>query len=431
MQAQPRERTAPVDTLRAELTRARGATDALFAGVPEASMFDRPVAERHRLAFYVGHLEAFDANLLLAARAGVRAVDPLDRLFAFGIDPVGTGLPQDAPGDWPPLAEIRRYARRTRDRVDAWLSAQPTRPVDDGAWERLHTAIEHRWMHAETLAYLVNRLERSRMVRNVPAVARASAEEKVAIAAGEVTLGLHAGFGWDNERAVHRVHVPAFRIDRRMVTNGQYLRFVEAGGYRDAQCWAGDDWQWIEEHEVRHPASWRAHDGAWTLVSRYDLVPFQSDWPVYLSHAEASAYARWRGARLPTEAEWMRAAYGEGDAPYPWGAAAPDATRGNFDLGRWDPLPVDAHPRGASAAGVEGLLGNGWEWTSTPFGPYAGFRAADYYPGYSADFFDGRHFVLKGGSAHTARPLLRRSFRNWFQPHYPYVFAGFRCVEDA
>ncbi|HMD31903.1 MAG TPA: SUMF1/EgtB/PvdO family nonheme iron enzyme, partial [Candidatus Acidoferrales bacterium] len=114
---------------------------------------------------------------------------------------------------------------------------------------------------------------------------------------------------------------------------------------------------------------------------------------------------------------------------YPWGDTHPDASRGNFGGARWDPESVAAHPEGASAFGVRDLLGNGWEWTSTPFAPFAGFEPFPFYPGYSADFFDGRHFVMKGGSPRTAECLLRRPFRNWFQPRYPYVYATFRCVE--
>jgi formylglycine-generating enzyme required for sulfatase activity len=134
---------------------------------------------------------------------------------------------------------------------------------------------------------------------------------------------------------------------------------------------------------------------------------------------------------LPTEAQWQRAAYGtpEGEErAYPWGSEKPSAKRGNFDFEHWDPISVAAHPEGASAFGVADLLGNGWEWTSTPFGPFAGFEPFPFYRGYSADFFDNKHFVMKGGSPRTAACILRRSFRNWFQPHYPYVYAGFRCV---
>ena len=161
-------------------------------------------------------------------------------------------------------------------------------------------------------------------------------------------------------------------------------------------------------------------------------VPLPLDCPVYVSHDEASAYARWAGKELPSEAEWHRAANGTRsgeERAYPWGTAAPDARHGNFDFQRWDPVAVGSYPEGDSDFGVADLVGNGWEWTRTPFAPFPGFQAFPFYPGYSANFFDGKHFVMKGGSPRTAACMLRRSFRNWFQPHYPYVYAKFRCVE--
>jgi formylglycine-generating enzyme required for sulfatase activity len=163
----------------------------------------------------------------------------------------------------------------------------------------------------------------------------------------------------------------------------------------------------------------------------FELLPLPPAWPVYVSHAEASAYARWRGGRLPTEAEFQRAAFGSrdgGERLHPWGDAEPAADRGVFDFVSWDPEPAGAHPNGASAWGVEDLVGNGWEWTSTTFGPFPGFRAMASYPEYSADFFDGEHFVMKGASPATARELLRPTFRNWFRARYPYVYATFRCA---
>jgi len=165
----------------------------------------------------------------------------------------------------------------------------------------------------------------------------------------------------------------------------------------------------------------------------FEAVPLPLEWPVYASHAEAEAYARWRGKSLPTEAQFHRAAYAtpEGpERPYPWGHEPPDPTRGNFDFKRWDPSPVGSHPRGDSAFGVSDLVGNGWEWTRSLFEPFPGFEAFPFYPGYSANFFDGKHYVMKGGSSRTAACMLRRSFRNWFQGYYPYVYASFRCVED-
>jgi formylglycine-generating enzyme required for sulfatase activity len=162
----------------------------------------------------------------------------------------------------------------------------------------------------------------------------------------------------------------------------------------------------------------------------FDRFELPMAWPVYVSHAEASAFARWRDARLPSEAEFQRAAFGspDGERRHPWGADEPTAEHGVFDFSSWDPEPAGTHPRGASAWGVEDLVGNGWQWTSTTFAPFPGFRSMASYPEYSADFFDGEHFVMKGASPATARELLRPTFRNWFRARYPYVYATFRCV---
>ena len=163
----------------------------------------------------------------------------------------------------------------------------------------------------------------------------------------------------------------------------------------------------------------------------FEDIPLPPDWPVYVSQAEATAYARWRNRRLPTEAEYHRAAFGTPtgvERSYPWGDAPPDPAHGNFDFARFEPVAVGSYPAGASAWGVHDLVGNGWEWTSTVFAPFDGFSPMASYPEYSADFFDGQHFVMKGGSPATAKELLRRSFRNWFRPNYPYVYATFRTV---
>ena len=167
--------------------------------------------------------------------------------------------------------------------------------------------------------------------------------------------------------------------------------------------------------------------------SMFGDIPFQTSWPVYVSHVEAEAYARWVGKSLPTEAQFHRAAFGTQSGVeriYPWGSETPHPRHGNFDFRRWDPSPVDAHPAGDSAFGVADLVGNGWEWTCTPFEPFPGFEPFPFYPGYSANFFDGKHYVMKGGSPRTSSLLLRRSFRNWFQPFYPNIYASFRCVEN-
>ena len=198
--------------------------------------------------------------------------------------------------------------------------------------------------------------------------------------------------------------------------------------------WTDAAWEWKATHHITHPAFWKSVRGEWRYRTMFEEIPLPSNWPVYVSQAEAAAYARWAGGRLPAEAEWHCAAYGTPQGPeraYPWGDELPAPQHGYFDFARWDPAPVNAFPCGRSAFGLEGLAANGWEWTASPFAPFRGFEAHPSYPGYSADFFDGKHYVLKGGSPRTAACMLRRSFRNWFQPHYQYIYAGFRCARGV
>ena len=231
------------------------------------------------------------------------------------------------------------------------------------------------------------------------------------------------------------MHVNAFSIDVHNVTNGQFMEFVQAGGYRDRAVVEarrlGVD-RVGRRRRIRPSGSVRATAGSGAGCSNACRCP--ETWPVYVTWAEANAFARWRGLRLPTEAEYHRAAFGTPDGrerSYPWGETHGHPVPGNFDFMRWDPEPVGAHPEGASAFGVHDLIGNGWEWTSTVFGPFDGFEPLPTYPEYSADFFDGDHFVMKGASPLTARTLVRRGFRNWFRPRYPYVYATFRCAGEA
>lgn len=303
----------------------------------------------------------------------------------------------------------------------------------------LNVAIEHRLMHLETLAYMLHQLPIDRKIPQCnPRILSSDpvAPEMVDVPAGRVSLGLSresGAFGWDNEFEAHSVDVPAFGIDRYMVSNAQFLEFMQAGGYDAREFWSEGDWKWKSAQNIDHPVFWRMSGDTWLYTTMFDEIPLPMDWPVYVSHAEAAAYARWAGKALPSEEQWQRAAYGSANGPgknYPWGDEAPDSKFGNFDFVSWDPAPVNAHRLGRSEFGVEGMLGNGWEWTSSVFGPFAGFEPFPFYRGYSADFFDGKHFVMKGGSARTAACMLRPTFRNWFQAHYQYVYAGFRCVND-
>jgi ergothioneine biosynthesis protein EgtB len=426
------------------LVNARARTDELFGIVREEAMYDRPIAERHRIIFYLGHVETFDWNLLADRAFGLRPFQrTFDHLFAFGIDPVGGGLPTDTPMDWPEIGEVRRYTRRLREELDRAIEEALAHP-DEGhpqLVEMLGVAIEHRLMHAETLSYMLHRLPSGKKVSGPVEVSRKLRKVKANLAEippGRATLGLarveEDEFGWDNELDAHETEVDKFTIETCNVTNADFLKFIQAGGYENRALWSDEAWEWKSVEGVEHPAFWKREGNLWMYRAMFGDVRLPLDWPVYVSHAEATAYAKWLGRKLPTEAQFHRAAYGTPDGRsernYPWGEEAPAEKHGNFDFRSWDPEPVGAHPAGASAFGVHDLVGNGWEWTRTEFGPFAGFRVMPFYPGYSANFFDGKHYVMKGGSPRTAACMLRRSFRNWFQPHYPYVYATFRCVED-
>ncbi len=441
MAANPRAITSR-EILTTRLVEARRNTDALFEIVRTDSLYERPIPERHRIIFYLGHLEAFDWNLFSEHASTLNSFAPgLDKLFAFGIDPVGGGLPSDAPEEWPSVTTVVEYKDRIRRELDASLAriefARNEAPGRPSLETLLHVAIEHRLMHAETLAYMFHRLPFDRKIPQSQShlVGPPPENEMVEIPLGKATLGLRRTelhtFGWDNEFEPSEVEVPAFQIEKYMVTNREFMAFLNAGGYHDSSLWSADDWQWKEAQNVQCPAFWRRDGEEWLYRGMFEEIALPLDWPVYVSHAEASAYARWTGKSLPTEAQWHRTAYGTPDGPernFPWGAETPGKRFGNFDFCRWDPAPVNSFPENRSAWGVVGQLGNGWEWTSSKFEPLEGFEPFSFYPGYSASFFDGKHYVMKGGSARTAAPLLRRSFRNWFQPHYQYVYAGFRCV---
>jgi len=379
--------------LAACLDAARAQTDALFAVLDPEALYQRPVVDRHRLIFYLGHLEAFDWNLVCRGTLEQPSFhETFDKLFAFGIDPEPGGAPADQASDWPAEREVRAYSARTRQAFDNAATRVPE--------QLLHVAIEHRLMHAETLAYLFHNLpyEWKRGPAPAESTAPAPANQMVEIPKGTAVLGKPRGdgFGWDNEFDAHSVSVPRFQIARFKISNGEYLDYVRSG--------------------ARPPHFWRQQDGQWWLRGMFGEIPLPLDWPVYVTHSEASAYARWRGGSLPTEAQFHRAA--EGASP----------VNANFE--RWDPVSVN-FPGGTSRYGVEQLLGNGWEWTSTVFGPFPGFEPFPFYRGYSADFFDGNHFVMKGGSPRTAACMLRPSFRNWFRPDYRYVYAGFRITHTV
>ena len=425
----------------------RARTASLFALLAEDAYYTRPISLRNPVVFYEGHLPGFSVNTLIKKGLGRPGVDArLETIFARGIDPEdeASATPRGGIQAWPTRDEVRAFGAACDRLIETALAGDDVEREGVAVLERaegVFTLLEHEAMHQETLLYMWHRLPsekkrrpadyRPRVEGAVPAAAT------VIVPAGAATLGADramARFGWDNEFDAHRVDVPAFGVDVHDVTNAAYLDFVEAGGYDDARWWSEADWAWRSSQGVSHPTFWERRAGAWFWRGQFDLVPLPPAWPVYVSHAEASAYARWKERRLMTEAEYHRAAFGTPsgqERAHPWGEASPDATRGNFDFSSWDPVAVGSYAAGVSAWGIHDLVGNGWEWTGSLFAPFEGFRAMPSYPEYSAEFFDGQHYVLKGASPATPRELVRASFRNWFRPQYPYVYATFRCAQTV
>ena len=438
--------------------RARARSKAIFDLVRTEDRVSRPIPLRHPIIFYEGHIPVFYVNTILGKGLGRPGIDPaLERLFARGIDPEDeAAAAKRSIAVWPARDVLEEYIRRADRAIEDVLQSddlvRATSPAM-AAGEAVFTALEHEAMHQETLLYILHRLPRGSLapsplsgpfLRGEPGSqgeslgSPASAlSSPVRIPAGPAWLGTDLSrfeFGWDNEFEPHEVEVKAFALDVHDVSHREFLAFLQAGGYEPtAPWWTPGDRDWLSRERIEHPPFWHRRDGRWFYRGFFEDFPLPLSWPVYVTHAEASAYARWKGGRLLSEPEYQRAAFATPDGDhrtFPWGHEPPDRTRGNFDFWRCDPAPVGSWPAGASAWGIEDLVGNGWEWTSTVFAPFPGFEPMASYPEYSADFFDGQHYVMKGASPVTARELLRPGFRNWFRPQYPYVYATFRLAWD-
>jgi gamma-glutamyl hercynylcysteine S-oxide synthase len=396
----------------------RRRTRQIFALLAPEAFDMRPIPLRHPLRFYEGHLSSFNFGMLL--QSGFVRNDPepeLTRLFARGIDPLDTSAADKLTIQrWPERPSVADYIARVDGEMARAFESE-VNPV------YLHTAIEHEEMHQETLMYLIHRVpyEFKRTPPNVQSQrgTASSPASWIKIEGGSIQIGADRGsipFGWDNEFPQMQADVAPFQIASRKVSNGDFLEFVEAGGYENEKLWTEAAWQSIREANLSAPPFWSRRGGEWLYDGLFESMPLPLEWPVYLSHIEALAFARWSGCRLPSEAEW-HCAFEHG--------ATPQAEHDNFDFVAWNPTPVSG-----SDGDLGQLVGNGWEWTSSPFAGFPGFEPFPHYPGYSADFFDGLHFVLKGASPVTPAALVRTSFRNWFQDQYRYAYTAFRCARD-
>lgn len=337
-----------------------------------------------------------------------------------------------------PPPQARAYVATVRDKVFDLLDGvtfTDRRLVADGF--AFGMIVQHEQQHDETMLA-------THQLRSGPAVfdappppePRVRVGGEVLVPAGEFTMGTDTDpWALDNERPAHRVHLPAYVIDAAPVTNGAYAAFIAEGGYRDSRWWSAAGWAHRQESGLTAPLHWHPDGDGWAYRRFGRWAPVRDDEPVvHVSWYEAQAYATWAGKRLPTEAEWEKAARWDPatgrSRRYPWGDGDPTTSHANLGQQHLWPAPVGAYPAGASPLGVHQLIGDVWEWTSTTFRGHPGFTAFPYRE-YSEVFFGDDYRVLRGGSFGTDRAACRGTFRNWDYPIRRQIFSGFRCARDV
>nr|WP_199326159.1 ergothioneine biosynthesis protein EgtB [Nostoc parmelioides] len=404
------------------LEECRTKTLSLFVGMDAATFCCQPHADFSPVGWHLGHIAYIESLWVLEHSADLPCLFPQYRqLFA------ADGLPKKQRVQLPEIAEIVYYLDTVRAKTLEYLEA-----ADIQQQERLwRFLIQHESQHCEIITMVLELLDSQQSIVNgqksiVNGQNLSSVGEMVEIPAGEFELGNDSIDALDNERPAHRVYLDTYWIDRYPVTCGEYEVFMEAGGYQNPEWWSVAGWEWLQTEPVIQPLYWNHFSAA------------TEHHPVYgVSWYEAEAYARFVGKRLPTEAEWEKAASWNDKAScrhtYPWGEDIPTPQKCNCDglrRGLGDTTtPVNAYPAGQSAYGVYDTLGNVWEWTASWFDGYKGFQSYPY-KGYAQVYFDQKHRVLKGGSWATRPWVLRPSFRNWYHPQVRQIFAGFRCARD-
>jgi iron(II)-dependent oxidoreductase len=409
---------------------ARAGTLELAAGITDADLHAVHTPLLSPLVWDLGHIAAFE-DLWLVHRWGGEPMlreDLGDVYDAFE-------TPRAHRGDLDFLArpEALEYLAAVRDRVEALTAA---RAGEDTFTHEL--VLQHELQHNETMlqALELAHLEDFTPPPRSPLPAGDGSHtglELVEVPAGAFELGAPASrFAYDNERPRHRVELPAFSIGRTPVTNATWLSFAEGGGYERREWWSQEAWAWKQEYDIAGPGGWTGDGREWRADG---LVPLDPHAPVaHVSWYEADAFARAHDARLPTEAEWEKAATWDQATgrtlAAPWGDGPANARHANLGRRGFGPAAAGAYPAGASPCGALGMLGDLWEWTSTRFGGYPGFRAHPYRE-YSEVFFGDDYRVLRGGSWASSPRVATATFRNWDFPQRRQIFAGVRIASDA
>jgi iron(II)-dependent oxidoreductase len=430
--------TAPLtERLNRLLTATRARTQQLVAPLTDDELHAQPIDFLSPVVWDVAHVGNFEELWLVRQLGGSRlAAEEVDRLYDAFEQPRGVrgGLPLLDRGEAARyLADVRAEALSLLRRLE-FTDDDPL--LREGAVHRM--IAQHESQHQETVIQSLlirDRLAAPLLFDPPPRVVGAVDDEaRVLIPGGRFVMGTVTDpYGYDNESGAHEVDVATFTLDRYPATTRRYAAFVADDGYRRPELWTPSGWAWLERTGHTAPQGWTPdRTGGWRVRRGGRELPLHPREPVqHISWFEADAFARWCGGRLPTEAEWEKAASWDPATGtkrrFPWGDAPVTRARANVGLGRAAPDPVGSHPTGASAYGVEQLAGDVYEWTASGFEPYPGFVAFPYRE-YSEVFFGQDYAVLRGASWAIAEPFARTTYRNWDHPYRRQVLAGVRVA---
>jgi iron(II)-dependent oxidoreductase len=422
-----------------ELDRARVRTNALTEIVDDADLLRQHSPLMSPLVWDLAHVGVVEELWLLRNLAGSDPMLPDEVSTLY--DALRHPRPTRPELPLLPPERAREYIGQVRDRVLDLLSGvsftdSGRLAVDGFAFGMI---AQHEQQHSETML-ITHQLREGEPVLRAPDPPTATdpvrTGAEVLILSGPFTMGTSSDpWALDNERPAHIVDVPAFWIDAHPVTNEQFQAFIDAGGYETPRWWTPRGWEYRKQADFNAPLFWQWENGSWWRQRFGRMEPVPADEPVvHVSWFEADAYARWAGRRLPTEAEWEKAARFDPatgtSRRYPWGDQAPSAELANLGQRHLRPAPVGSYPAGSSPLGVHQLIGDVWEWTSSDFTGYPGFEAWPYRE-YSEVFFGPSYRVLRGGSFAVDPIAGRGTFRNWDFPVRRQIFAGFRCARNA
>jgi len=406
----------------------------------DAAYFKKPISLRHPLIFYLGHTATFFTNKLLLAGLITERIDPkMESMFAVGVDEMSWDDLDTTHYDWPSVEEVRTYRSRMRETVDRLIRETPlTLPIEWGSpWWTIMMGIEHERIHLETSSVLI-RQHALEHVAPHPAwepyrkSGAAPDNQLIKVPEGTVRLGKKKDdpfYGWDNEYGTHIADVAAFEAGRYLVSNQEFLGFVQADGYGTESYWEEEGRAWLKHAGAKHPIFWIRRGTEWELRLMTKEVPMPWDWPVEVNYHEAKAFCNWKVSvsgqpyRLPAEDEWYRLYEVAGLSEVP--AAAPAAANIHLDHG------ASSHPVNEFAQGdFYDVVGNVWQWTETPIYPFDGFDVHPHYDDFTTPTFDGRHNLIKGGSWISCGNESLKNSRYAFRRHF-FQHAGFRYVVGA